>query len=99
MFLIQTKKKRKKITYVPCIEYEEFNTKKRYIENAMLACIFERVRKKYFKFTWINGSHYTESVVARGYVHPFKSKVNFFPLMFINVLSSLASWFLTYKLV
>lgn len=61
--------------------------------------MYARVRKKYFEFTWINGSHYTESVAARGYAHPFKSKVIFFSLMFINVLSSLASWFLTYKLV
>lgn len=65
-------------SHICTLEYEEFKHKKTYIENAILTCTYERVRKKYFEFTWINGSHYTESVVARGYAHPFKSKVIFF---------------------
>lgn len=58
------------------IEHEEFHMKK--VHRKRHTYMYERVRKKYFEFTWINGSHYTESVVARGYVHPFKSKVFFF---------------------
>lgn len=54
------------------------NLTKKKVHRKRHTYICERVRKKYFEFTWINGSHYTESVAARGYAHPFKSKVIFF---------------------